>query len=426
MKLMNNIKAFYKILFVIILVTSIFNNCVAQKSLKIEDSVILKFYEINKQKLYWFSSARNLGKAIEWVAMMEASKDLGFASNIVQINKILNEYKNANKIDSIFIKETDIQITAAVLNYLKVLHQGDVIFDYDEVNSINDTAYIYQLLSFRKRSSVSKIVKKLDCKDADYLILKKFLTDSLSLNDTINYKTILLAMNYRRYINSTHQSEYIVVNIPATEAEYYKNNKLQLKMRTVVGKTKTPTPTIASYLNNIICFPSWNVPYSIAVKELLPKVQKNENYLEQNSIDVLDAKGNVVEESDLYWNSYTETNFPYYFRQSTGSHNALGVIKFDFQNPFSIFLHATSWQGVFEKENRFLSHGCIRLEKPFELANAILNGELDIEELKKGKENTKSRKIQLSKKIPVYIIYVPVKVTNGSVFFLEDIYHLIK
>jgi murein L,D-transpeptidase YcbB/YkuD len=306
------------------------------------------------------------------------------------------------------------------------LHQGDVIFDYDEVKIINDTAYIYQLRSFKKRSSVSKIVKKLDCKDADYLILKKFLSDSLSTSDTINYKSILLAMNYRRYINSNHQSEYIVVNIPGTEAEYYKNNKLMLKMRTVVGKAKTPTPTISSYLNNIICFPTWNVPYSIAVKELLPKVQKNENYLEQNSIDVLDAKGNVIEESDLNWNSYNENNFPYYFRQSTGSNNALGVIKFDFQNPFSIFLHATSWQGVFEKENRFLSHGCIRLEKPFELANAILNGELDIEELRNGKKNSKTKKIQLPKKIPVYIIYVPVKIINGKVVYLEDVYHLIK
>ncbi|HEY3388854.1 MAG TPA: L,D-transpeptidase family protein, partial [Prolixibacteraceae bacterium] len=222
-----------------------------------------------------------------------------------------------------------------------------------------------------------------------------------------------------------HPSEYIVANIPATEASYYRNDFLKLKMRTVVGKKTNPTPTIASYITNIVTFPHWNVPHSIAVKELLPKVQKNENYLEQNNYSVVNGRGKVIDDSELKWNSYTEKNFPYFFRQATGPRNALGVLKFNLQNPFSIFLHSNGWQGVFAKDYRFLSHGCIQLEKPLDLAKELLPDKIDIHELKSGKKDTKSKIIDLPHKIPVFIIYMPVKVNGNKVTFLRDIYGLI-
>ena len=197
-------------------------------------------------------------------------------------------------------------------------------------------------------------------------------------------------------------------------------------MRTVVGKKEHPTPTIASYITNIVTFPHWNVPHSIAVKELLPKVQKNENYLEQNNYDVVTAKGKVIDDSELKWKNYNENNFPYFFRQATGPRNSLGLLKFNMQNPFSIFLHSTSWKAAFTKDYRFLSHGCIRLEKPLELAKALLPDKIDIRALKSGKKNTESKTIILGQKIPLFIIYMPVTVSGNKVTFLPDVYGLIK
>jgi murein L,D-transpeptidase YcbB/YkuD len=217
-----------------------------------------------------------------------------------------------------------------------------------------------------------------------------------------------------------------MVNIPATEARYYDNDVLRLKMRTVVGKKEAPTPTIASYITNIVTFPHWNVPHSIAVKEILPKVQLHENYLEQNNYDVVNAKGRVIDDSKLKWKSYTEENFPYFFRQATGPRNSLGVMKFNLQNPFDIFLHSTSWQGAFVQKRRFLSHGCVRLEKPFELAKILMPDKINIKELKSGKKNTESNTIKLPDKIPVFIVYVPVTVVGKKVTFLQDEYGLIK
>ena len=255
---------------------------------------------------------------------------------------------------------------------------------------------------------------------------KKFLNDSLTLNDTLKSKIIQLAMNYRRYLALNDHSDYILANIPETQVRYYRNKQLALEMKSVVGKKKNPTPTIASYITNIVTFPFWNVPFSIASKELLPKVQKDESYLERNNFEVVDSKGNVVDDYDLNWADYTEKTVPYFFRESTGPNNSLGVLKFNLQNPFSIYLHDTNLKGAFAKDYRFLSHGCVRLEKPLELAELLAGDEIDVQEIKSGKADTESKIIKLVKKIPVFIIYLPVTVTGDKVTFLTDVYGLVQ
>ncbi len=179
-------------------------------------------------------------------------------------------------------------------------------------------------------------------------------------------------------------------------------------------------------MTNIVTFPHWNVPHTIGVKEILPKVQWNDNYLEQNSYDVINGRGKLVDESTVNWKSYNANNFPYYFRQATGPRNAMGVIKFNLQNPFDIFLHSTSSPAAFAKDLRFLSHGCIRLEKPLDLAKVLLPDKIDIKKLRSGKKNTVSETIRLPNKIPVFIIYQPVTVVGDKVAFLQDSYGLIK
>lgn len=140
---------------------------------------------------------------------------------------------------------------------------------------------------------------------------------------------------------------------------------------------------------SIITFPYWSVPQSIARKEILPQVQDNIDYLKKNNIEVVDEKCIPIQKSDLQWNKFTERNFPYYFRQTFGKYNALGVLKFDIENPYSIFLHATNNINVFDKQNRFLSHGCIRLEKPLELAKFLLGNRIDIKESLMSDKTTK-------------------------------------
>ena len=409
----------------LIVICLVFNSF-SQQTVIPEESIVQNFYLQNHQQLFWFSNVESQKKATEWLLMIEAAGHWGITTNKTQSNMIRVALLSNKSLDSINKEQRDRQISGLVLNFIKVLQEGNIKFDYDGVSITRDSIYINQLRNSKTYESATEMVARLDCKDHDYLVLKNFLNDSIKTKDSLQFKKIALAMNYRRYFSVNHPPERIVVNIPETEVTYYQNNFLKLKMRAVVGKKMTPTPTIASYVTDVVTFPRWNVPHSIAVTEILPKVQQKENYLEQNNYEVVDAKGHVVDESILKWKSYDEKSFPYFFRQGTGSRNALGIIKFDLANPFSIFLHATSWQGAFAKDYRFLSHGCVRLEKPFVLADRLLSGEIDIKKLKNSKKNTVTKTITLPHKVPVFIVYSPAKVVGKRVVFFPDTYGLIK
>jgi len=391
-----------------------------------EDALVQNFYAFNNNNQLWFSSKKSMTKADEWLDAIESPNNFGLVSDKNQIEQIRVALSGKNKTDIVIKEAADQQLTGLVLNFVKELQEGNVQFDFDGVSIPRDSVYAAQLLDSKGSESVSAMIARLECKDPDYIVYKQFLNDSITPNDTLKYKTILLAMNYRKYLSVNGESEYVVANIPATEVEYFKNDKPTLQMRSVAGKKKNPTPTIASYITNIVTFPFWNVPFSIASKELLPKVQKDETYLERNNFEVVDAKGKVVDDYDLNWVSYTEKTFPYFFRESTGPNNSLGILKFNLENPFSIYLHDTNSKGGFAKDSRFLSHGCIRLEKPVELADLLTDGKIDTTLLKTGVKDTESKIVKLEKKVPVFIIYMPVKIVEGRVVFLKDIYDLIK
>ncbi|MDP3642453.1 MAG: L,D-transpeptidase family protein [Bacteroidota bacterium] len=411
----------------IFIVTCFVATSFAQSTVIKKDSLVQQFYSINNKPLYWFSSRKDTKRATEWLTAIEAAKESGLVSRKLMTGEIRTAMLTKNTRDKTVKANTDMQITGLVLNFIKELQEVKAHFEYDEVSiPQSDSVYIYQLINSKNKGPVSKIISELDCQDHDYQVLKKFLKDSITDKNSVKYKSVILSMNYLKYLSVNRQPEYIVANIPETEVRYYRNDQLALKMKTVVGKKKNQTPVLASYITNIVSFPFWNVPFSIASKELLPKVQKDESYLERNNFEVVDAKGNVIDDSDLNWADYDEKNFPYFFRESTGPNNSLGVLKFNLQNPFSIYLHDTNSKGAFAKDYRFLSHGCVRLEKPVELADALLRGKIDIQELKSGKKDTESKTIKLAQKVPVFIIYMPVTVEGQKVTFLKDVYGLIQ
>lgn len=386
------------------------------------DSLVETFYAIHHEPLYWFSSRKDTKRAAEWLTAIEADKSLGRVPDKQQLDQIRAELSTQKTKNNIRKEKTDKQITALVLNYIRGLQGGAACFEYNEVSTRHNSDYAYQLRNSRNKGAVSKIISRLDCRDHDFLVLKKYLNDSVKQTDSLKYKKIVLTLNYLRFISANKQPEYIVANIPEAEVRYYQNNGLVLKMKAVVGKKKNPTPTIASYITDIVTFPFWNVPFSIASKELLPKVQKDESFLERNNFEVVDAKGNIVDDSDLHWADYTEKTFPYFFRESTGPNNSLGVLKFNLGNPFSIYLHDTNLKGAFAKDYRFLSHGCVRLEKPVELAEKLTDGEIDVQALKSGKKDTESKIVKLALKVPVFIVYMAVIVEGEKVTFLKDVY----
>jgi L,D-transpeptidase YcbB len=199
-----------------------------------------------------------------------------------------------------------------------------------------------------------------------------------------------------------------------------------LSMRVVVGGAfDKQTPILASELRSIVLRPPWGVPASIQKEELLPRIQKNPAYLHRNDYQVVDKKGNVVTEGRVTRNVLKGLRSgDLSLRQKPGERNALGPIKFEFPNQYSVYLHGTPATGAFNRERRDLSHGCIRVEDPVRLASWVLrdNREWDAEKIREAAEGEKTIRIA-TPPVPILILYMTASVTpDGVVQFFQDIY----
>lgn len=235
------------------------------------------------------------------------------------------------------------------------------------------------------------------------------------------------SLNYWRWTGRLREQEFILVNIPAARLQIVTHDTLKdMTMRVIVGKKDTKTPSFTAYITRVIAYPYWTVPISIATKEMLPKIRKRVSYLEDNNLQVLNNKGVEVDPVNVDWNRYSEKYFPYTIRQSTGCDNSLGVLKFDLNSPYSIYLHDTNHRDLFGKKDRFMSHGCVRVEKPMALAQYVLDNGLDTATINKLQQCMKDQKPQdfyLKKRFAVLILYMTADVDeNMALKFYKDIY----
>lgn len=250
------------------------------------------------------------------------------------------------------------------------------------------------------------------------------------LNITAEDKIRQIEINLERWrwVPDKIGKDYIMVNIPEFRLRLYENNKEALDMKVIVGKEMTHTPVFNDKLEYIVLNPYWNIPKSIAVEEILPAVRRNPAYLETRYMEI-GQNWNFDKPIDPYtidWNNVKVDDFPYQFRQKPGRGNALGHIKFLFPNNYNVYLHDTPERYLFNREERNFSHGCIRVEKPIELAAYVLRNNKDWNyhklQLQIGGEN-QYIKLSEEEQMPVYILYFTVWADEaGTIHFLDDIY----
>ena len=176
--------------------------------------------------------------------------------------------------------------------------------------------------------------------------------DSISLagsDSLLQWPTITHALNEYRLVNRLAGQMIVLVNIPsATLRVLDPAGRVILKCKVIVGSPRTPTPIFAANLTRVITYPYWNVPRSIAVKEFLPKIKKDPSgYLDAMKVQVISPRGKLISPEMIDWKSLSAKNFPYRLRQSTGCDNALGVIKFDLDSPYDVYLHDTNHRELF-------------------------------------------------------------------------------
>jgi L,D-transpeptidase YcbB len=238
------------------------------------------------------------------------------------------------------------------------------------------------------------------------------------------------ALERWRWMPTEFQQPPVLVNIPEFRLRAYSaDHQLALSMNVVVGKAApTQTPVFTNDIKFIVFRPYWSVPPGILRRTVIPGILKSSGYLARERFEVTDSSGKLVSPNDDLVAGLRSGK--YFVRQKPGPTNALGLIKFMFPNTYSVYLHSTPSTELFSRSRRDFSSGCIRLEKPAELASFLLRNQLDGQQpwtlalvqqaMDSGRDN---RQVNLAVKIPVLILYVTaVAEEDGTVHFFDDIY----
>jgi murein L,D-transpeptidase YcbB/YkuD len=229
---------------------------------------------------------------------------------------------------------------------------------------------------------------------------------------------------WRKFPDSLPE-RYLLVNIPAFRLNVMEHDTMMLESRVIVGAPRTRTPVLNSVMTNFVLYPYWRVPYSIVFKEMLPQIKNNIHYLAEKNLEVVDHKGNVVNPDTINWGRLSKKYFPYVLRQMDGLDNSLGIMKFNFMNKYSVYLHDTNNRSLFSNSNRALSHGCVRVQQWDSLAMYMVRADprpAIRDSVRTWLDTEQQKQYTMHKRLPIYIRYFTAELRNGKMQFYEDVY----
>jgi murein L,D-transpeptidase YcbB/YkuD len=294
---------------------------------------------------------------------------------------------------------------------------GDLLPDNDYGDAVFDRQLADAVMNFQERNGLK----------ADGVVGADTLHE---LNISAQERLKQIQLNIQRWAILSKQmgDHYVLVNIPDYHLYVIDHDQKVLTMKAIVGKTERPTPEISSTITTIVLNPRWNVPKLIANKDIVPKVIADPTYLEKMHIKILNRQEETPTEIDpqtINWQLAETDGFPYHFRQDPGPDNALGLVKFEFQNSEDVYLHDTPTKNLFDEDKRHFSSGCIRLEHPFELVTYLMkedpewNSEKEQQILAMGKTTY----VRAATPTPVFITYLTAWVDDsGKIEFRDDVY----
>ncbi|MEX2569972.1 MAG: L,D-transpeptidase family protein [Gemmatimonadota bacterium] len=238
---------------------------------------------------------------------------------------------------------------------------------------------------------------------------------------------IALAMERARWIPDGLGSRYIRVDIPAFELRVMEAGEPVLEMRVIGGRPDWRTPVFSGRMTSVALSPYWNIPTSIVTDEILPAVRRDPAYLTRNEIRVVSGSGaaeRIVDASGIDWSRFDPARSAYRLRQDPGPRNPLGAVKFLFPNRYNVYLHDTPNRELFAQAERAFSHGCMRVERPLELAEYVLGSQgWSREAIAEGMAAGVERVVALERPIPVHVVYQTAWIDSaGRMEFRKDLY----
>ncbi|MCF7645623.1 L,D-transpeptidase family protein [Pseudochrobactrum asaccharolyticum] len=265
-----------------------------------------------------------------------------------------------------------------------------------------------------------KDYQKLMGKTPDGVIGRATITALQGETSSVKRERILYSMERLRWLPRDFGQRYVFVNQPAYRAQYFDQGKEQLAMDVVIGSARNQTHFFYDTISTVVFNPSWGVPRSIVMNEMMPRILADSSYLDRNNYEVV-VGGKVVSSTAVNWSAVAQGKAHVGVRQKPGPNNALGELKILFPNSHDIYLHDTPSKAAFKRDMRAVSHGCIRLADPRAMASAVMST---------GKENlTKyfgknERGIKVPSGVPIYLTYFTAwpDEASGKIRYFDDVY----
>lgn len=248
---------------------------------------------------------------------------------------------------------------------------------------------------------------------------------NLNYTDWERFKRIALNLDRYKQLPDSLPEAYAWVNLPAFSLRVFDTDTIALQSKVICGSPVTRTPLLTSAISNFITYPQWTVPYSIIFKEMLPRIQKNTDYLDKQNLMVIDANDSMIDPKTIDWSKLNKTHFPYLLKQRQGDDNSLGVIKFNFPNKYAVYMHDTNARKLFGNSYRALSHGCVRVQDWKIFSDYLIRNDttkFPADTINAWMTRQEKHVVSGFKKLPLYIRYNTCEGSDGKVKFYDDIY----
>ncbi|MBP2614924.1 L,D-transpeptidase family protein [Chryseobacterium jejuense] len=397
---------------------------------------VIRFYARNNSEWAWINAQKSDQSEIAML-LLEYSEQFGLSLSdyhwdTISLQKLRSLRDTSAEKDPKEKAVFDILMTDALITFINNLHLGkyNPLYNssYIDTNDINGFRSEDILMNARQQKDFLKTILEVQPKIKAYTDFQNYLNTLYAENDCMAPQTgmekIIINMERLRWIG-TKDTTYILVNIPSYTLEFHQKENI-FDFKVIIGKPTTKTPVLESRINYFTTAPDWKVPQSIFVKEMLPKILKNPQYLESHHYSIYDKNGNQVEISSSKLKEIRQNPYRYSVRQSSGCDNALGAVVFRFENSYGVYLHDTSQKQLFNKGERALSHGCIRVENAETLASLILKNDGSgnkIPLLENAMTEYNRKDFVLKQPIPIIITYLTCLIKEGKPVLYKDIYH---
>nr|WP_284060341.1 L,D-transpeptidase family protein [Pseudomonas sp. NW5] len=224
-----------------------------------------------------------------------------------------------------------------------------------------------------------------------------------------------------RWLARELEPDLLLVDIAGAQLQLYREGRLLWQARSQVGRAERPTPPLKSRLSHLTLNPTWTVPPTIFTKDKLPQIRNDPGYLTRNHMQVLDYAGNRLDPQQIDWSRPG----PILLRQTAGSHNPLGRVAIRFANPFSVYLHDTPSQALFDKLPRVFSSGCVRVERAAQLTDLLLDSSsaAQRQRIAQWQDSGETRNVNLPRALPILMAYWTASVEDDALHFRPDLYH---